>query len=123
MPYIDADGRKRFQPHLDELLHEIHERGLAPGELNYIITILALAYLTKNGVNYTTMNAIIGALDCAKMEFYRKFVVPYEEKKEMENGAIAGAQAAQWLMRQTKICNCATIKNGICPLHGHNATR
>ncbi len=53
-----------------------------PGELNYLLTTSCIEYLDKktNGVyNYTTINEIIGALECCKQEFYRRVAIPLEE--------------------------------------------
>jgi len=37
---------------------------------------------------YSTFNDIIGALDSAKMEFYRRIVANYEDKAIIRNGDI-----------------------------------
>ena len=39
-------------------------------------------------VNYTLLNAIIGALECNKQEVYRKILAPYEDSKEAVNGKV-----------------------------------
>jgi len=57
-----------------------------PGELNYAITKLLLAYIDKRKLNYQTINDIVGALEGAKLEFYRRAAVPYEDLKIAENG-------------------------------------
>ena len=61
-----------------------------PGELNYLVTTLAQRYLETHGTSYATINAIVGALECSKAEFYRRVAVPYEEKKIAENGDVYG---------------------------------
>jgi len=61
------------------------------GELNYAITRLILTYADQpsNGpFNYQKINDIIGALEGAKQEFYRRRVGPYEDKKIIENGDV-----------------------------------
>ena len=58
-----------------------------PGELNYLFTKIALAYVGKYP-NYRVYNDIIGALECCKLELYRRKVVDYEEKKIELNGDI-----------------------------------
>jgi len=58
------------------------------GELNYMITILLLDYWNTQKQNYQTLNDIIGALEGAKMEFYRRVVVPYEDDKIKQNGDV-----------------------------------
>jgi len=82
MPYIHKDDRKKF----NKILSEIPEIENA-GELNYIITMVCLEYL-KKGKRYSNMNDIIGALECAKLEFYRRIVSPYETEKISTNGDI-----------------------------------
>lgn len=59
-----------------------------PGHLNYAITKLCDNYLRFVGKNYRTINDVVGALECAKQEFYRRVVVPYEQKKIEANGDV-----------------------------------
>lgn len=67
---------------------EVHKRGAkTSGELNFHITTLILNYLGDN-YNYQKINDVIGALESCKLEFYRRLVVPYEEKKIKENGDV-----------------------------------
>jgi hypothetical protein len=56
--------------------------------LNYLITSELDNYLMIHGHSYRTMNDILGALEGAKLEFYRRVVVPYEEEKRIENGDV-----------------------------------
>ena len=59
------------------------------GDLNYILTKTCLAFLKKNViVNYQSYNDVIGALECCKLEMYRRAVVPYETKKIEESGDV-----------------------------------
>jgi len=76
MPYIK-----------EEIRHQIPERGVEnEGELNFIITALCDDYLEKKGLSYSTINSIIGAIECAKMELYRRIAVPYENIEIKKNG-------------------------------------
>ena len=59
-----------------------------PGELNYSLTQACLNYLRQGPVCYERLNAVIGALESAKLEMYRRVVVPYEETKLKENGDV-----------------------------------
>lgn len=62
----------------------------SPGELNYEITKLLLDYV-RNGyglLNYQSINDVLGALEGAKLEFYRRVAVPYENAKMAENGDV-----------------------------------
>tara|TARA_Y100000296_G_C5178378_1_gene261563 strand:+ start:2143 stop:2556 length:414 start_codon:yes stop_codon:yes gene_type:complete len=42
--------------------------------------------LTKDGIDLKAR--ILGAVECAKLELYRRAVVPYEKKKIKENGDV-----------------------------------
>ncbi len=80
MPYIDAEARERL------------DRGGKPenpGELNYAITRLADDYLIRRGgVRYAHVNEVVGALECAKLELYRRVLAPYEDAKMAETGDV-----------------------------------
>lgn len=58
------------------------------GQLNYAITKLILDYVNDFGLSYEQINAVIGALECAKLELYRRVAVPYETKKHAQNGDV-----------------------------------
>jgi hypothetical protein len=81
MPYIPADRRQALLE--GERYDEI-------GELVYAITEECIEYFnTFAGEHqFATHNAIIGALECAKMEWYRRMAVPYEDKKIVEEGDV-----------------------------------
>lgn len=82
MPYIDKTSREK----LDSGLLAVP---ITPGMLNYCITKLLNAYLNNYGpITYSSINDIIGALECAKQEFYRRVAVPYENKKKKQNGDV-----------------------------------
>ncbi len=59
------------------------------GDLNYVITYLLHKELEKRGLNYQNANNLIGALECAKLEFYRTIIAPYENIKMDENGRVS----------------------------------
>lgn len=78
MPYIKKDKREWL---------EMDNHALTPGELNYLITRLCLKYLgPKPG--YSQYNDIVGALECAKLEFYRRKVSAYENEAMLRNGDV-----------------------------------
>lgn len=59
------------------------------GELNYVITKLCHIFNSKFGMlKYARLNTIIGVLECAKQEFYRRIISNYEDKKAKENGDV-----------------------------------
>ena len=56
--------------------------------MNYLISAIIDQTLTRQGVRYQNLNAIIGALECAKLELYRRVAAPYEDVKITENGDV-----------------------------------
>jgi hypothetical protein len=59
-----------------------------PGELNYCITLLAKNYVVARGMSYNALNDVLGAIEGAKQEFYRRVAAPYEDQKMKENGDV-----------------------------------
>lgn len=83
MPYISQGHRDKYRKMFNEL------NGIStPGQLNYLITCLVKEYIGQNKITYTMLNDIMGALESAKQEFYRRVVVLYEEKKIEDNGDV-----------------------------------
>lgn len=107
MPYIKPEHREKYEAKLQALVDEVVEAmrwetsyGL-PGHMNYLITSLIMrsynqtasmemdAELSKAPpMDYHDYNDIVGVLECAKMEVYRRFAVPYEDLKISTNGDI-----------------------------------
>lgn len=80
MPYIKPEDRTAIL--LDNTLID------DAGELNFYITTLIDSYINKNTKCYTTLNEVIGVLECAKLEVYRRIVAPYEDTKIEQNGDV-----------------------------------
>ena len=76
MPYIKQKDRK-----------ELNDNRTAKtcGELNYEITKLIKKYVFVKGESYQTYNDIMGALEGAKLELYRRKIAPYEDEKIKSN--------------------------------------
>ena len=82
MPYIPQENRDKidaryFRP----------PKMFTPGELNYTITRLLLSQGPRRYADY---NALIGVLECCKLELYRRAVAVYEDRKAAESGDIPG---------------------------------
>ena len=91
-------------PYITPEIKSLIDTGRIPqtsGELNYKITTLLLSYLKYQctsykfkgkklqwNYKYQLLNDILGALEGAKLEFYRRVAVPYEKKKCKENGDV-----------------------------------
>lgn len=91
MPYITDDDRRKFRESMTLLAMDVENNGLSNGELNYLITGLGLMYLAKHGTSYDTISDVVKALECAKLEFYRRVAAPYEDRKAEQNGDVYGA--------------------------------
>lgn len=89
MPYIKAEARAHYYTNsgLGDLIRAVEADGVTPGDLNYIFTCLAIAYTGKK-LDYQRINDVMGALEGAKLEFYRRRAAPYETKKIIENGDV-----------------------------------
>ena len=85
MPYITDFEKKVFQKSLREIMLEGID---SAGELNYLITQLCLSRMGRSPLSYANINEIIGVLECAKQEFYRRVAVPYEAKKIEKHGDV-----------------------------------
>lgn len=85
MPYIHIYDRELHK----ELLEAIKNTAVpVPGHMNFLITALLSRYLEDNGKSYQTYNELIGVLECAKLELYRRLIGPYEDTKIKENGDV-----------------------------------
>jgi hypothetical protein len=58
--------------------------------LNYDLTRQCLRFIKHQpgGLNYANINAVVGVLECMKLEFYRRAAAPYEDKKIQQNGDV-----------------------------------
>jgi hypothetical protein len=82
MPYIKSIDRKKFETLLSTLREVKFE---SSGELNFVLTKTVHHYLGASP-SYASFNDVLGALEGAKLELYRRRVAPYEDKKILENG-------------------------------------
>lgn len=58
------------------------------GELNFLMTQLAIKFIKDYGLNYDKINAVMGCFTCASLEFYDRVARPYEDKKIKKNGDV-----------------------------------
>jgi len=78
-PYIPQERRR-----------EIDEQGAAPsntGELTYVLYRACIDYLPSHA-RFADYSQVMAALECAKLEFYRRRVAPYEDTKIPESGDV-----------------------------------
>lgn len=81
MPYVVPEIREGLRP---DPLHVARN----PGELQFQVACLVDDFVTEAGLRYATCNDVLGALDGASREFYRRIVAPYEDKKIVDNGDV-----------------------------------
>lgn len=78
-------------PYIESVHRSFIDDGYSPqdaGELNYVISTRVDEYLRRKGLNYSNINEVIGVLECAKQELYRRVAAPYEDEKMEENGDV-----------------------------------
>lgn len=95
MPYIKQEDRALLDAVVAQftdaegLKQDATSRLFSEGEMNYLITKIIHIWLNHRGLNYSSLNAAIGVLECAKQELYRQIAAPYEDKKKQENGPVS----------------------------------
>jgi hypothetical protein len=82
VPYIDPRRRLALTDPKG-LRHPV-----TPGELNFAVTKLLCNYIQWCGESYGAFNAVIGVLECAKLELYRRKIAQHEDRKCAENGDV-----------------------------------
>lgn len=97
MPYIKKSDRGKICDYMDisdngaifigEKIIRYKKISTA-GELQYAMAVMFKSYMERKGLSYQNCNDIMGALAGAQQEFYRRTVVPYEDKKIEDNGDI-----------------------------------
>lgn len=78
-------------PYLPKGVRASLDEGRKPtkgGELNYLISRLLNDFVAMKGLSYSTINEATGAIEAAKLEFYRRVAAPYEDLKLGENGEV-----------------------------------
>lgn len=87
MPYIDKEARDDFAAVVD--FKNLGRMIGNAGELNYVISSIVASYLeSHDAINYAAINEVVGVIECAKLEMYRRIAVPYENIKIEDNGDV-----------------------------------
>lgn len=123
MPYISQAKRDVINPGVNQVVQAFRElesddeNNNFEGNLNYAITaILVRAYGLKS---YREINDVVGALECCKLEFYRRSAAPYEDQKSFDNGDVYNAPDAETLLKELKELNehgITTLSDALKPL-------
>ncbi len=87
MPYIKPEERDTLVVQYNNTMDLGSMFPDNPGELNYVITMLIKNYFDYKPC-YQSINDVVGALEGAKLEFYRRVAATYEDLKIKENGDV-----------------------------------
>ncbi len=87
MPYIDSNARPKLDALTDPIIDHIRSLPLEEqdGVLDYVVTRMLMSLYHPPFFN---LNRALGVLSAIALEFYRVVVVPYEEKKIQQFGAV-----------------------------------
>lgn len=92
MPYIPKNERSRYDKSIKEIVHLLLDKfpgengkDFEEGDLNYIISSIVWKLFDAHR-SYRKGNTLVGVLECVKMEFVRRRLNDYENKKIETNG-------------------------------------
>ena len=94
MPYIEQEVRDDYDKKTIKWFREamvircrggIDSNPQFAGDMNWLISSILWAAFDANP-SYRRGNEIVGILESAKQEFYRRKLTPYEDGKILENG-------------------------------------
>ncbi len=92
MTYIIDDKRRVIDPALYGVVDALRQlecdypEGSFEANINYVVTrLLVLAY---GKTSYDDINDVVGALECAKLEFYRRKAGPFSDQEAFVNGDV-----------------------------------
>jgi len=82
MPYIKKQERGNRDLHIDALIEMLSVlEATRAGSVNYVVTRIIAGSFGGKKANYRALNEMIGVLECAKLEGYRRLAAPYEDQK------------------------------------------
>lgn len=93
MPYITKDLRRKFKAPLEDLIAQVREQEPTKqdGCLNYLVSeLVSRSVKPSSGWRYNTLHRAYGVFTAAAAEFYRRLMVPYEDKAIQANGDTQG---------------------------------
>jgi hypothetical protein len=87
LPYILKAKRTEIEKE-SRISYLIHYSIECAGDLNYVFTRMLREWIAKKGQSYQAYNDFIGAIECCKLEAYRRQIAPYEDKAIERNGDV-----------------------------------
>jgi hypothetical protein len=68
-------------------------------ELNFVLTTGVLNYLKSQGLSYTSLNGVMGVLDCMKFEIFGRLLSHIETMALVQNGDLEGFKGFDTILR------------------------
>ena len=90
MPYIKKEDRDKYEHAtavIAAILAGIPSDRLG-GELNFVIYSIVKKYFNLSEMKYAKINTIMGALECSRLEVYRRLAAEYEDGAIDRNGDV-----------------------------------
>jgi len=104
MPYLTDDARAKIDDHINGIIDVLVNTDVSvPGGLNYAICRVADGVTAAKGESYSIYNTLLGSVEAAKLEIYRRMVAPYEDVKCRANGEVFSSQSPPIDEGQTKL--------------------
>jgi len=93
MPYLKASRREALDAYADALIAHLKDSNFEAaylGDFNYLFTRILLGTIKEiNGpIRYFQAVAALGTLEAMKIEIYRRWISPYENKQMEINGDV-----------------------------------
>jgi len=87
MPYIKFSNRAALDVIVDGLVNRLRSIKCVQGDINYIVTRVALEALKpETGWSYHSLSSAVAALKDAATEIERRLLGPYEDRAILKNG-------------------------------------
>jgi hypothetical protein len=92
MPYISQEDRNTIDRYLTRLFEEQLDT-FSSGQITYILTCICRNWLAsrkqaKGELRFDDYSDVLKVLESAKLEYYRRVMVPFEEGKKIVNGDV-----------------------------------
>ena len=94
MPYIQKVYREVYRESVEKLADllarqakENDDKDLT-GHLNFVFCLILAEILKRRKMGYKLLSSMRAALEDASAEFYRRVMVPYEDRKIEQNGDV-----------------------------------
>lgn len=100
MPYIaDHETRAELMRLVAEAI-ETSDAAESVGTFTYFLTMACVEYLAYSELKFQRLAEVVAALECTKLELYRRIVVPYEDRARRKHGDVKHIRTLLMRMRE-----------------------